>query len=175
MGDPGSFSGVTKLDSSSREPPSGGRSITILQRAPGMPQTVSTNSPSTDAGSLDLETEAYEERRRRIEVRDGDSDVVETLDVRHGCGSFSFGGKDDDRDLPVGLVRVLLVQREDVDHLGPEASRSDGVARRARQVNSFRSGLDSDLGSEMRFLNQSGSSSAPPLEATITKSSPDTP
>ena len=47
-GDPGTWSGVTKLASSSRDPPSGGRSIAISQCAPGMPHTVSTNSPSTD-------------------------------------------------------------------------------------------------------------------------------
>src|SRR3954466_120121 len=47
-GDPGTWSGAMKLASSRRDPPSGGRSIAISQCAPGMPQTVSTNSPLTD-------------------------------------------------------------------------------------------------------------------------------
>src|SRR6478735_10577396 len=46
-GDPGSWSGRTKLDSSSMVPPPGGRSMTISVRTSGMPVTVSTNSPST--------------------------------------------------------------------------------------------------------------------------------
>jgi hypothetical protein len=45
-GDPGSWLGWMKLDSSSPVPPSGGRSITISLRELGMPMTVSTNSPS---------------------------------------------------------------------------------------------------------------------------------
>src|SRR5438094_5137236 len=45
-GDPGSWLGRMKLDSSSPVPPSGGRSVTISEREFGMPMTVSTNSPS---------------------------------------------------------------------------------------------------------------------------------
>src|ERR1019366_345895 len=48
-GDPGWWSGRTKLESSSRVPPSGGRSMTISVRASGMPMTVSRNSPSMNA------------------------------------------------------------------------------------------------------------------------------
>ena len=39
--------------------------------------TVSRNSPSTNVRALDLKTEPDEERRHRVEVRDGDADVVE--------------------------------------------------------------------------------------------------
>ena len=46
LGDPGSWSGRMKLDSSSLVPPSGSRSVTISEREFGMPMTVSTNSPS---------------------------------------------------------------------------------------------------------------------------------
>jgi hypothetical protein len=45
-GDPGLWSGRTKLDRSSRVPPSGGRSMTISVRESGMPLAVSRNSPS---------------------------------------------------------------------------------------------------------------------------------
>src|SRR5437016_5157095 len=45
-GDPGSWLGRMKLDSSSPVPPPGGRSMTISEREFGMPMTVSTNSPS---------------------------------------------------------------------------------------------------------------------------------
>ena len=45
-----------------------------------MPKTVSMNSPST-VRALGLETKADEERRRQVEVRDDDADVVETLHV----------------------------------------------------------------------------------------------
>jgi hypothetical protein len=48
-----------------------------------MPMTVSTNSPSMNHPALDLEAQPYEERRRRVKVRDGDADVVETSYVRH--------------------------------------------------------------------------------------------
>jgi len=47
-GDPGSWSGPTKLDNSIPVPPSGGRSMTISVRESGMPMTVSRNSPSTN-------------------------------------------------------------------------------------------------------------------------------
>ena len=36
------------------------------------------------SGALDLETQSDEERSRRVEVPDGDADVVETLYVCHG-------------------------------------------------------------------------------------------
>src|SRR3954467_9010304 len=38
--------GPTKLDSSSFDPPPGGTNVRISEREPGMPMTVSTNSPS---------------------------------------------------------------------------------------------------------------------------------
>ena len=47
-GEPGTESGRTKRESSRRVPSSGGFSITISVREPGMPQTVSKNSPSTN-------------------------------------------------------------------------------------------------------------------------------
>jgi hypothetical protein len=72
-GDPGSWSGRTKLDSSSRVPPSGGRKHDDL-----------------GAGVRDADDSVYElhlherpalepdeERRHRVEVRDGDADMVE--------------------------------------------------------------------------------------------------
>jgi len=43
-GDPGSWLGRMKLDSSSAVPPSGGRSVMISEREFGMPMTVSTGS-----------------------------------------------------------------------------------------------------------------------------------
>ena len=46
-GDPGWWSGRTKLESSSRVPQSGGRSMTISVRESGIPMTVSRNSLST--------------------------------------------------------------------------------------------------------------------------------
>jgi len=51
--------------------------MTISVRESGMPMTVSINSPSTNVPALDLETELDEERRHRVEVRDGDADMVE--------------------------------------------------------------------------------------------------
>jgi hypothetical protein len=83
VGDPGSWSGLTKLASSTRVPPLGGRSMTISVRDSGMPMTVSMNSPSTNVRALDLEIQVGEERRHRVEVGDGDSDVVELPDVLH--------------------------------------------------------------------------------------------
>src|SRR5919106_2774296 len=47
-GDPDSWSGLTKFDSSIPVPPSGGHSMTISVRESGMPMTVSRNSPSTN-------------------------------------------------------------------------------------------------------------------------------
>jgi hypothetical protein len=49
--------------------------MTISVRESGMPLTVSRNSPRTSA--LDLKTEPDEERRHRVEVGDGDADMVE--------------------------------------------------------------------------------------------------
>ena len=40
-----------------------------------MPLTVSRNSPSTNVLPSDLETEPDDERRHRVQVRDGDSDM----------------------------------------------------------------------------------------------------
>src|SRR5690349_17286756 len=48
-GEPGTESGRTKLESSRRVPSPGGFSMTISVRESGMPQTVSKNSPSTNA------------------------------------------------------------------------------------------------------------------------------
>ena len=45
--------------------------------------TVSENSPLHEHSALDLKTEPDEERRHRIEVRDGDADMVEASCVRH--------------------------------------------------------------------------------------------
>src|SRR5215472_15644491 len=47
-GEPGTQPGRTKLESSRRVPSPGGFSMTISVREPGMPQTVSKNSPSTN-------------------------------------------------------------------------------------------------------------------------------
>ena len=52
--------------------------MTISVREPGMPMTVSRNSPSTNIRALGLEAQPDEERRHRVEVRDGDADMVET-------------------------------------------------------------------------------------------------
>ncbi len=49
-----------------------------------MPVTVSTNSPSTNVGALDLEPESDEERGHGGEIRDGDTDMVETSYRCHG-------------------------------------------------------------------------------------------
>ena len=65
-----------------------------------------------------------------------------------------------------GKMRVIWAQR---------GRRSDGAATRARAVNRRVPTCTPTLGSARRFLNHSGSSSAPPLEATTTKSSPDVP
>jgi len=51
--------------------------MTISVREPGMPMTVSINSPLHERPALDLETEPDEERCHRVEVRDGDADMVE--------------------------------------------------------------------------------------------------
>jgi hypothetical protein len=77
-GDPGSWSGRTKLDS-----PSPGTSV-------GQPQHDDLGTGVRDADdsvqklalhehprALDLETEPDEERRHRVEVGDGDADMVE--------------------------------------------------------------------------------------------------
>ena len=48
-----------------------------------MPMTVSENSALHEHSALDLKTEPDEERRHRIEVRDGDADMVEASCVRH--------------------------------------------------------------------------------------------
>src|SRR5690348_4783059 len=46
VGEPGTWSGRTKLESSRSVPPAGGLSMTISVRAPDIPITVSRNSPS---------------------------------------------------------------------------------------------------------------------------------
>ena len=58
---------------------------------------------------------------------------------------------------------------------GQRGSRSAEDATRARAVNRRVPTWTPALGSARRFLNQSGSWSAPPLEATTTKSSPEVP
>lgn len=47
MGDPGSWSGLTKLASSTPAPPLGGRSMTISVREFGMPMTVAADPSHT--------------------------------------------------------------------------------------------------------------------------------
>jgi hypothetical protein len=61
-------------------PPSGGWSITISVREPGMPMTVSRNSLD-EHPVLDLHAQRNEERRHGVEVCDGDVDVVEVAYV----------------------------------------------------------------------------------------------
>ncbi len=85
------------------------------------------------------------------------------------------GSEQDDRDHAVGLLRVLVVQREDARQLGPEGltlgrGRDTGAGGEPAGPT-----WTPALGSARRFLNQSGSWLAPPLEATTTKSSPDMP
>jgi len=54
--------------------------MTSSVREPGMPITVSRNSPSTNIRPpTDLETQLDEERRHPVEVRDGDADMVENV------------------------------------------------------------------------------------------------
>jgi hypothetical protein len=81
VGDPGSWSGLTKLASSTPAPPSGGHSLTISVRASAMPMTVSINSPSTNVRPSTSRPKVGEEHRHRVEVGDSDSDVVEVPDV----------------------------------------------------------------------------------------------
>jgi hypothetical protein len=69
-GEPGTKSGRTNLASSRRPPSPGALSMTISVRASGMPQTVSKNSPSTNALP-------HEERGHDIEICDRQADVVE--------------------------------------------------------------------------------------------------
>jgi hypothetical protein len=53
------------------------RRMGISIREPGMPMTVSRNSPSTKHPVLDPQAQPYEERRHGVKVRDGDADVIE--------------------------------------------------------------------------------------------------
>ena len=83
VGDPGSCSGRTKLDSSSPG------------TSPGRPQHDDVTAGAGDANdgvhelalyerpALDLEAQPDEKRRHRVKVRDGDADMVETSYVRH--------------------------------------------------------------------------------------------
>ena len=82
---PGTWSGVTNRATSSQVPPSapGRFSPTTSVFDPGMPQTVSMNSPSTNCRPTDLEPEPLEERHHRLEVVHRDPDMVEPLHVSH--------------------------------------------------------------------------------------------
>src|SRR6266508_4247666 len=72
------------------------------------------------------------------------------------CAYSSYSGK----------MRAIWAQR---------GLRSAEDATRARAVNRRVPTCTPTLGSAWRFLNHAGSSSAPPLEATTTKSSPEVP
>jgi hypothetical protein len=52
--------------------------MTISVRESGMPQTVSRNSPPHERPALDLETQPDEKRGHRVQVRNGDTDMIET-------------------------------------------------------------------------------------------------
>ena len=81
MGDPGTWSGVTKLATSSPDTSAGRpqhRDLALRARdaADGLDELTLHES-----GALDLESQADEERRRGLEVGHGDADVVEALNV----------------------------------------------------------------------------------------------
>jgi hypothetical protein len=76
-GDPGSWSGRTKLDSSSPVPPSGRPQHDDLGAGVGDAADSVQKLALHERPPLDLETEPDEERRHRVEVRDGDADMVE--------------------------------------------------------------------------------------------------
>jgi hypothetical protein len=79
VGDPGSWSGPTKRASSTPARPSGGHSMTISVRRD--PDDRVDELALHEGAALDLETQVGEKRRHRVEVGDGDSDVVELPDV----------------------------------------------------------------------------------------------
>ena len=76
-GEPGTESGRTNLASSRRAPSSGDFSMTISVRESGMPQTVSKNSPSTNALPSTSRPSATKKAGQDIEICDCDADVVE--------------------------------------------------------------------------------------------------
>jgi hypothetical protein len=80
-GDPGSWSGRTKLESSSTVPPSGSRSMTDLGAGVRNADHSIQKLALHERPALDLKTQPDEERRHRVQVRDGDADMVETSRV----------------------------------------------------------------------------------------------
>jgi hypothetical protein len=83
VGDPGSWFGRTKLDSSSPGPPLGRPQHDDVTAGAGDADDGVHELALHERPALDLEAQPDEERRHRVEVRDGDADMVETSYVRH--------------------------------------------------------------------------------------------
>ena len=95
--------------------------------------------------------------------------------AHRGWGSV-LRGEQDDRDYPGSLLCVLVVQREDARHLGPEGlalgrGRDTGVGGEPAGADLYPdAGVRLEVLEPRRILV-----GAPPLEATTTKSSPEVP